>query len=287
MITLDSVAKTYDGRRALGPVSLEVADGARVAIVGPSGCGKSTLLRIVLGLVRPDAGRVLVGGEPVDERTKLSVRRRIGYVVQEGGLFPHLTAEDNLTLVARHLGWDDARMRRRVGELAEMTGIDRGALARWPVQLSGGQRQRLGVMRALFLDPDVVLMDEPLGALDPHHAPQAPGRAPRRSSGRSARRWSLVTHDVARGRASSPTRRSSCATAASCSAARSTRWRGRRADGFVRGAPDPGGPVTRARRSPLAAFARGALVAVERRRARARRRRARRRSRSRGCSARR
>jgi osmoprotectant transport system ATP-binding protein len=166
LITIDSVAKTYDGRRALGPLSLDIADGARVAIVGPSGCGKSTLLRIILGLVRPDAGQVLVGGEPVDERTKLSVRRRIGYVVQEGGLFPHLTAEDNLTLVARHLGWDEARMRKRVDELAEMTGIDRGVLGRWPVQLSGGQRQRLGVMRALFLDPDVVLMDEPLGALD-------------------------------------------------------------------------------------------------------------------------
>jgi len=117
--------------------------------------------------VKPDRGRVVIAGEVMSDANKLAVRRRIGYVVQDGGLFPHLTAERNVTLVARHLGWDEARMRQRVGELAAMTGIDERALTRWPLQLSGGQRQRIGVMRALFLDPDVVLMDEPLGALDP------------------------------------------------------------------------------------------------------------------------
>jgi osmoprotectant transport system ATP-binding protein len=166
VIALERVEKSYEGRHVLGPITMHVAAGARLAIVGPSGCGKSTLLRIVLGLIRPDAGRVLVLGEAVEERTKLSLRRRIGYVIQDGGLFPHLTAEGNVTLVARHLGWDDARLRRRVAELAEMTGLDGEVLARWPVQLSGGQKQRVGVMRALFLDPEVVLMDEPLGALD-------------------------------------------------------------------------------------------------------------------------
>jgi osmoprotectant transport system ATP-binding protein len=196
VISIDAVAKTYDGRRALGPLSLDVADGARVALVGPSGCGKSTLLRIVLGLVTPDSGRVTVGGEPVDPRTKLGVRRRIGYVVQDGGLFPHLTAEGNLTLVARHLGWDEVRISGRVGQLAEMTGIDRAALARWPAQLSGGQKQRIGVMRALFLDPDVVLMDEPLGALDPITRRKLQGelRTLFRSLGKTL---VLVTHDVA------------------------------------------------------------------------------------------
>jgi osmoprotectant transport system ATP-binding protein len=196
VIAIDAVEKTYDGRRALGPVSLDVAGGARVAIVGPSGCGKSTLLRVILGLVSPDAGRVTVGGEPVDPRTKIAVRRRVGYVVQDGGLFPHLTAEGNLTLVARHLGWEEARIARRVGELAEMTGIDRAALARWPAQLSGGQKQRVGVMRALFLDPDVVLMDEPLGALDPitRRKLQSELRMLFRSL---AKTLVLVTHDVA------------------------------------------------------------------------------------------
>ncbi len=167
MIAVEDVEKSYDGRRVLGPLSFDVAEGARVAIVGPSGCGKSTLLRVVLGLVRPDAGRVVVAGELLGDHNKLAVRRRIGYVVQDGGLFPHLTAERNVTLVARHLGWDEARMRKRVDELAAMTGIDGDALGRWPLQLSGGQRQRIGVMRALLLDPPVILMDEPLGALDP------------------------------------------------------------------------------------------------------------------------
>jgi osmoprotectant transport system ATP-binding protein len=167
VITIDEVAKGYGGQRALGPVSLDVADGARVALVGPSGCGKSTLLRVILGLVKPDSGRVLVRGEPVNERTRLGVRRRIGYVVQDGGLFPHLTAMGNVALLARHLGWDEARIAARAKELAAMTGLDAAMLARWTVQLSGGQRQRVGVMRALFLDPDVILMDEPLGALDP------------------------------------------------------------------------------------------------------------------------
>jgi osmoprotectant transport system ATP-binding protein len=167
VIAVEGVEKSYEGRRVLGPLSLEIPTGMRLAVVGPSGCGKSTLLRVVLGLVKPDRGRVVIAGEVMSDANKLAVRRRIGYVVQDGGLFPHLTAERNVTLVARHLGWDEARMRKRVGELAAMTGIDERALTRWPLQLSGGQRQRIGVMRALFLDPDVVLMDEPLGALDP------------------------------------------------------------------------------------------------------------------------
>ncbi len=172
MIALEGVEKAYvvssgERRRALGPVTLTVAAGQRLAVVGPSGCGKSTLVRIVLGLLRPDRGRVLVDGQEVDDASKRGIRRRIGYVVQDGGLFPHLTAEDNVTLVARHLRWGGARIEARVRLLAEMTALDRAALGRWPLELSGGQRQRVGVMRALMLEPDVLLMDEPLGALDP------------------------------------------------------------------------------------------------------------------------
>jgi osmoprotectant transport system ATP-binding protein len=196
VIALEGVEKSYGARRVLGPLTLEVAAGARVAVVGPSGCGKSTLLRIVLGLVRPERGRVRVAGQPVDDTTKRALRRRIGYVVQDGGLFPHLTAERNVTLVARYLRWDEARIAQRVTELAEMAGLDRAALERWPAQLSGGQRQRVGVMRALMLDPDVLLLDEPLGALDPITR----ARLQRellvlfRSLGRTV---VLVTHDVA------------------------------------------------------------------------------------------
>jgi osmoprotectant transport system ATP-binding protein len=167
VIVLDQVEKSFGGRTVLGPVSLEVPTGRRLAIVGPSGCGKSTLLRIILGLLRPDRGSVSLGGQLLGEATKLALRRRVGYVVQDGGLFPHLSAERNVTIVARYLGWDDTRVSKRVDRLAELAGLDREALQRWPAQLSGGQRQRVGVMRALILDPDVLLLDEPLGALDP------------------------------------------------------------------------------------------------------------------------
>lgn len=195
VIALEDIEKSYGARSVLGPVSLEVAAGKRLAIVGPSGCGKSTLLRVILGLIRADRGRVAVAGETLGERTKLSLRRRIGYVVQDGGLFPHLSAEHNVTLVARHLGWDDDRIRSRVNRLAELAGLDREALRRWPAELSGGQRQRVGVMRALMLDPDVLLLDEPLGALNP----LTRGRLQRelgalfRSLGKTV---ILVTHDV-------------------------------------------------------------------------------------------
>ncbi len=196
MISVEGVEKAYAGRRMLGPIDLDVPAGRRVAIVGPSGCGKSTLLRVVLGLVRPDRGKVTIAGERMGDATKRALRQKVGYVVQDGGLFPHLTAEGNVTLVAHELGWDDRRVLARVEELAAMTGLDRAMLARWPVQLSGGQRQRVGIMRALMLDPDVLLLDEPLGALDAITRARLQGELA--TLFRDLRKTVvLVTHDIA------------------------------------------------------------------------------------------
>jgi len=167
VLVLDGVAKRYGEVTVLHPTSLSLGRGERVALIGPSGSGKSTLLRMVLGLIEADAGRVLFDGIQVCPATAQAVRRRCGYVVQDGGLFPHLTAGENVTLVARRLGWTAARIDERLGALLALVRLERDLLARYPHQLSGGQRQRVGIMRALMLDPEVLLFDEPMAALDP------------------------------------------------------------------------------------------------------------------------
>lgn len=167
MFALDNVSKSFGSLQVLKPTTMEFRTGESTVLIGPSGCGKSTLLRILVGLVGADTGTVQFDGVPITSKNLQQLRQRMGYVIQDGGLFPHLTSHQNVGLLATQLGWDAQRVRTRIEELADLTRLPRVALDRYPSQISGGQRQRVGIMRALMLDPAVILLDEPMGALDP------------------------------------------------------------------------------------------------------------------------
>ncbi len=164
---LRGVSKSFAQSMALHPLDLRIESGRTTVFIGPSGCGKSTLLRMLIGLIRPTSGEILFDTRPLAPADLISLRRRMGYVIQEGGLFPHLTAAENVVIMARHLKMEGQSLDRRLRELCELTAFPEGALHQFPNELSGGQRQRVSLMRALMLRPEVLLLDEPLAALDP------------------------------------------------------------------------------------------------------------------------
>jgi osmoprotectant transport system ATP-binding protein len=168
-IRLEGIRKQFpDGTVAVGGLTLDVPAGELVVLIGPSGCGKSTVLRMINRLIEPSAGRILLDGEDVTRADPVQLRRRIGYVIQNVGLFPHQTIRGNVATVPRLLGWSRDRIKTRTDELLDLVGLDPARFGRrYPHELSGGQRQRVGVVRALAADPVVLLMDEPFSAVDP------------------------------------------------------------------------------------------------------------------------
>ncbi len=195
VLVLRDVARSFGGHPAVRRLSLDVSRGRTTVLLGESGSGKSTLLRLMAGLLALDSGEILLEGTAVTPGTGPALRRRMGFGLQSGGLFPHLTAADNVTLLARALRRPEEWRTRRLAELGALVRLGPELLARWPAQLSGGQRQRVSLMRALFLVPAVVLLDEPLGALDPVTRGELQGELVRvfRALGTTA---VLVTHDL-------------------------------------------------------------------------------------------
>ncbi len=196
-VALEHVTKRYPGADApaVDDLSLAIPAGEICVLVGPSGCGKTTAMRMVNRMIEISSGDILVGGRSVRDSDESELRRRIGYVIQQIGLFPHRTIADNIATVPRLLGWDRGRIRSRVDELLDLIGLDRALGRRYPAQLSGGQRQRVGVARALAADPPVMLMDEPFGAIDPINRDRLQNEF-LRLQGELRKTIVFVTHDI-------------------------------------------------------------------------------------------
>jgi osmoprotectant transport system ATP-binding protein len=197
VVAFEHVTKRYgNGPTAVTDLSLEIRAGEICVLVGPSGCGKTTTMKMVNRLVEPTSGRVTIDGADVASLPPVELRRRIGYVIQQVGLFPHLTVAENVAVVPRLLGWGEARITERVEELLELVGLDPGAYrSRYPAALSGGERQRVGVARAMAADPSVLLMDEPFGAVDPIRRERLQNEFLRLQA-RLRKTIVFVTHDV-------------------------------------------------------------------------------------------
>ena len=167
LVHFRAVSKVFGNDVAVSDIDLEIPRGQITALIGPSGCGKSTILRLIVGLLTPDTGEIQFDGDPIAPGTIMKIRRRLGYVIQDGGLFPHLTARRNLALQSNLFGKNRDEIEKRIAELCALTKFPNNGLGRYPLELSGGQRQRVSLMRALMLSPELLLLDEPFAALDP------------------------------------------------------------------------------------------------------------------------
>ncbi|WP_336183691.1 MULTISPECIES: choline ABC transporter ATP-binding protein OpuBA [Bacillus] len=168
MLTLKNVSKTYKGgKKAVNSVNLEIEKGEFICFIGPSGCGKTTTMKMINRLIEPSAGQIFIDGENIMEQDPVELRRKIGYVIQQIGLFPHMTIQQNISLVPKLLKWPEQQRKERARELLKLVDMGPEYLDRYPHELSGGQQQRIGVLRALAAEPPLILMDEPFGALDP------------------------------------------------------------------------------------------------------------------------
>lgn len=195
MINVRNISKTLGTNLVLDGISLALSPGRTNVLIGPSGCGKTTLLKLMVGLLWPDKGSIEFDGQPIEPENVYRMRQRFGYVIQNGGLFPHLTVRQNVSLMPEFLNHRPPQTTDRINELAQLTHLSQDLLDRYPSQISGGQRQRVSLVRALMLDPEVLFLDEPLGALDPlvRHDLQHELREIFRSLNKSV---ILVTHDL-------------------------------------------------------------------------------------------